>query len=168
MRLLLELVSELKQRYPSRIISVRIGTETAEAIDIAKALDQAGVDIISCSTGFGTGGAMDERTMPKAPDDFGFNIRIYGAYRIKKHVKCIVLGTGAIRQPHQAEAVLEKGYADIVGIARGFLCDPRFVEKIRTGEEIVECSNCPRCLWISDLRKCPGRARYLNSLHPDR
>ena len=160
MRLLLELVKELKERYPSRIISVRMGGDTAEAVDIAKALDEAGTDIISCSTGFGTGGAMDEKKMEKAPEGFGFNIRIYGASRIKKNVSCLVMGTGAIRQPHQAEAVLEKGYADLVGVGRAFLTDPRFVEKIKTGEEIIECFNCPRCLWISDLHKCPGRSRY--------
>ena len=163
-RLPLEIIRELSKRYPEKILSVRMGCEGDEAVSVAKVFVEAGADIINCSTGFGTGGYMPEETMQKAPDDFGFNIRIYGASRIKKEVDCIVMGTGSIRQPHQAEAVLEKGYCDLVGVARGHLVDPRFVDKIKTGEEIIECFNCKKCIWSTDLRKCPGRTKYINSL----
>jgi hypothetical protein len=52
-----------------------------------------------------------------------------------------VVTTGKIRSPRQAEAILQSGAADLIGMARTLLADPDWPKKVRLGREakIVHC-----------------------------
>jgi 2,4-dienoyl-CoA reductase-like NADH-dependent reductase (Old Yellow Enzyme family) len=58
-----------------------------------------------------------------------------------------VIAIGAITDPAEAEKILAEGKADAVSIVRGFIADPDWANKARSGhaEDIVPCIKCLRC-----------------------
>jgi thioredoxin reductase len=76
--------------------------------------------------------------------DFAGSIRAAVAGRVP------VVGCGRILTPSQAEDVLAKDYADMVGLCRPLLADERWVEKAREDLEsrIRVCISCNQC-WGS-------------------
>ena len=55
---------------------------------------------------------------------------------------------GAINDPVLAESLLRDGVSDFVSMARSFIADPDWVEKVRSGhaDDIRPCVRCLRCL----------------------
>lgn len=164
MRIVTDIIEGIRKRCGKNfLISVRMGYDEPDlctSIRIAQKLEQCGVDFLHISTGFGSSGFMDERTMEKAPGSFPMNIRIWGAEQIKKHVKCAVIAVGGIRKPEQAKWLLKNGHEDFVALGRALLCDPEWVNKMKEKEKIVLCRNCGKCLWNTDYHKCPGWREY--------
>lgn len=79
-----------------------------------------------------------------------------------------LIGYGRIKTPELAEEVLERGEADLVGMARALIADPQWVEKVRDGRaaEIRMCIGCNQgCLdriWRGQQLTCilnPGAGR---------
>jgi NADPH2 dehydrogenase len=64
---------------------------------------------------------------------------------IKKTVDVPVIAAGRISTPQLAEAILAKGYADFIGLARMLWVDPEWPKKAHAGKDqaIRKCS--PRC-----------------------
>ena len=93
------------------------GLTPDDAVAIAKALKDEGLDFICISSGGITG---DTRN----PTEPGYNVPI--AARVKKEVGMPTRTVGLILTPTQAEAVVAEGKADMVSIARGFLDDPHW------------------------------------------
>lgn len=64
------------------------------------------------------------------------------AVRDKYHKICVT--TGNIRDPKVAEAILEKEDADIIGMGRGLIADPEWVNKVDFGDvcDIRKCISC--------------------------
>jgi NADPH-dependent 2,4-dienoyl-CoA reductase/sulfur reductase-like enzyme len=58
-----------------------------------------------------------------------------------------IVTAGKIRTPELAEEILEKGRADIIGMARALLADPDWPTKAKEGraDEIVKCAACGYC-----------------------
>jgi 2,4-dienoyl-CoA reductase-like NADH-dependent reductase (Old Yellow Enzyme family) len=159
MRLPIEILGNIRKAERNKLISVRFGFDEPDiptSALLAQGFEKAGADILHISTGFGSSGYMPEAGMKKSPVNFPFNIRLWGAKKIKEYVKCPIIGVGGIRQVQQAEKILADRAVDLVGVGRGLLCDPNWANKIRTGEEIFFCRNCPRCLWSADRSRCPG------------
>jgi len=74
----------------------------------------------------------------------------YGTYisaGLKEVVDVPVFAAGRINAPAQAERILASGQADMVGIARGQICDPEFANKALLGlhEKIRQCIACNQC-----------------------
>ncbi|MFR6311731.1 NADH:flavin oxidoreductase [Anaerofustis stercorihominis] len=168
MKLPLEILKEIRKECGNDfIISVRMGFDEPtidEGIKIAKMFDTCGADIIHISTGFGSSGYMSESIMPKAPNDFPLNIRIWASSQIKPYLSCKVIAVGGIRNAEDANTVIFEGYGDFAAVGRGLLCDPEFVNKIKENKKIANCFNCNKCMWSSGMEKCPGRKKYLDSL----
>ncbi len=59
-------------------------------------------------------------------------------------IKTPIILDGGFTTPELAEEVLEKGYADFIGIGRPALADPSWIKKIREGrpEDIIPCIRC--------------------------
>ncbi|MCZ8131760.1 MAG: NADH:flavin oxidoreductase [Steroidobacteraceae bacterium] len=131
------------------------GTRPDEAAQIGVALARAGMDFLSLSRG----GKFDDALQPKvgqavypytgpsgyecmpsyfsdAAGPFGRNLaptrRVREAVRAAGHAVPVV-AAGGIHNFEQAEAVLERGEGDIVGIARQALADPDWFRKVRSG-----------------------------------
>lgn len=137
------------------------GNTLNQSRDIAKKLAELGYEYISVSAGgkFEDGlsengmtspysGYSGSRTMPKSSMPNGVNV--YLAADIKKHIlphTVPIITAGKIPTPEYAEAILQTGHADLIGLARPLLCDPEWPNKVRAGEydRIVYCKYCGLC-----------------------
>jgi len=128
----------------SKIIAVRIAQLGAAWISISAggkfedAVKKPGVPIYPYT------GYSGDRCMPPASYPDGANL--YLAEGIKAHLVASgyttpVVATGKIRTPELAEAVLQRGQADLVGMARAMLADPDWVVKVASGraDHLVRC-----------------------------
>ena len=70
--------------------------------------------------------------------------RSYMAKAVKERYGKPVVTTGNIRDPRVAERILEDGDADLIGIGRGLIADPNWVNKVQFGaeDEIRKCISC--------------------------
>jgi len=79
-----------------------------------------------------------------AEGPFGRNVPLAAAIRERVRARghqTPIVTAGGISSPWQAEAILERGDADVVAAARQSLADPDFFRKIRLGhgEEVRRC-----------------------------
>jgi len=93
-------------------------------------------------------GYSGSRTMPKSYMPDGVNV--YLARDLKKAIlpyNVPVLTAGKIPTAEFAEAILQAGEADLIGLARPLLCDPEWSNKVRDvrNDEIVNCIYCGQC-----------------------
>ncbi len=73
----------------------------------------------------------------------GVNVKY--AAEIKKHVEAPVAAIGGLSFPEYMEEIIATGKADVVECGRAFICDPDFVNKMRSGRE-NDIKHCFRCL----------------------
>jgi 2,4-dienoyl-CoA reductase-like NADH-dependent reductase (Old Yellow Enzyme family) len=125
-RLLREVVAAVRGAWPAPApLVVRVsatdwvegGWDIGECVDLARWLKQDGVDMIDCSSG---GNAAQAR-IPVGP---GYQVPF--AARIRREAGIATGAVGLITDARQAEAILERGEADLVFIARELLRDPYF------------------------------------------
>ncbi len=116
-------------------------------------LEEAGVDFINV-----TGGNREAIDMQIQPNLDPRGTLLPLARQIRPVVRIPIYAVGRIVDPFQAEAILEEGIADIIGMARGHLADPEFANKAREGryEEINQCIGCNMGCIDKDLRKWPA------------
>jgi 2,4-dienoyl-CoA reductase-like NADH-dependent reductase (Old Yellow Enzyme family) len=93
------------------------GLTPDDAVAIAKALKEEGLDFVCVSSG---GVAADIRN----PSEPGYNVPI--AARVKKEAGIPTRAVGLIVKPEHAEQVVTKGQADMVSMGRSFLDDPHW------------------------------------------
>ncbi len=70
--------------------------------------------------------------------------RSYMAKAVKEKYGKLCVTTGNIRNPKVADEILEKGDADIIGMGRGLIADPEWVNKVDFGDicDIRKCISC--------------------------
>lgn len=117
------------------------GLTMDEALDICRALEPL-LDYVNVTAGTSAsaGGAvhivppMAYRSAYLAPD----------AARFRKALGIPVFVAGRINQPHEAEAVLAEGAADVCGMTRALICDPDMPVKADRGrtDDIRACIAC--------------------------
>ena len=125
------------------------GNTVQDAIFIAKALEQAGMNILDISAGGrledGREGYSATRAVPYAFYEDACNV--YIAQRIKQFVSIPVITAGKIGTIALANQVLEEDRADLVAMGRQLFCDPFTLPKTLEGREneILHCQWCRRC-----------------------
>lgn len=145
-----EAVPELLLEYKLPIISDVIGTDQKrgkggvsieEGIKLAKLLEEAGVDMIHVGQANHTGNMGD--TIP------AMGIQPYGFFekyskQIKDAVNVPVSTVGRIVNPSYAQAMLDNGSCDMIGLGRPLLTDPDWANKAQAGKEenIRQCIAC--------------------------
>ncbi len=151
MRFGLEVVKRVRQEVGSDMaVIVRVAGNdfvpdshtNLEARVFAAAVEKAEADCINVT------GGWHESRVPQITMDLPQAGYVYLARGIKENVGIPVIGCNRINDPFIAEEVLREGVADLVGVARGMLADPEFVNKARDGraEEIRRCVACnQRC-----------------------
>ena len=114
------------------------GSDWAEVVQLAKAIQSAGATIIN--TGIGWHEARIPTIATMVPR--GAFVSVTG--RLKKEVSIPVITSNRINTPQKLEDVLEAGSADLVSMARPLLADPEFVAKSRDGLDslINTCIGC--------------------------
>jgi 2,4-dienoyl-CoA reductase-like NADH-dependent reductase (Old Yellow Enzyme family) len=125
-RALREVVAAVRAEWPApRPLFVRVsatdwadgGWDIDECVELARWLHADGVDLIDCSSG----GAVPHARVPVAP---GYQVPF--AARIRREAGIATGAVGLLTEPTQVEAILARGEADLVLLAREMLRDPYF------------------------------------------
>jgi len=114
------------------------GSSWEEVVQLARAVEQAGATIINSGIGWHEARVPTIATMvPRAA--FTWVTR-----RLKGEVALPLVTSNRINDPGVADAVLARGDADMVSMARPLLADPDFVRKAAQGraDEINTCIAC--------------------------
>jgi 2,4-dienoyl-CoA reductase-like NADH-dependent reductase (Old Yellow Enzyme family) len=128
-RLLRSVVAAVREAWPRpRPLFVRVsatdwspgGWDIDECIELARWLKQDDVDLIDCSSG----GAVPHAKVPVAP---GYQVPF--AARIRREAGIATGAVGLITEAPQANAIVERGDADLVLLAREALRDPYFARR---------------------------------------
>ena len=93
------------------------GFDPDEAVVVARALKDAGVAYICCSSG---GNDPAQKLTPMS------SYQVPLAERIRRDAGVPTRAVGMIDDPHVAEAIVAGGKADVVAFARAILADPRW------------------------------------------
>jgi anthraniloyl-CoA monooxygenase len=125
MRFPLEVFRAVRAAWPSqKPISVRIsasdwvdegGVTPAEAVNVARALQQAGVDICDVSAG---------QTSTRAKPVYGRMFQTPFSDRVRNETGMATMAVGNIYEADHVNAILMAGRADLVCLARPHLTDP--------------------------------------------
>lgn len=148
MRFPLEVLAEVRCKVGDELpIMMRIsgdeqvegGLRLLETIEIARLLEQAGLDALNVSQG--NHGAMSYET-PNMYMEEQTHVEVAAAIKLNLHIPVLV--AGRITTPDIAESILEAGKADLIGLGRVLLADPQFVRKTMEGrrDEIIRCMSC--------------------------
>jgi 2,4-dienoyl-CoA reductase (NADPH2) len=127
------------------------GGLTAEEIAAeARAVEAAGADIINQGIGW------HEARVPTIAQKVPRAAWTFAARRLKEAVKIPVIASNRINTPDVAEAIVARGDADLVSMARPMLADAEFANKAREGraDEINVCIACNQaCLDLIFSRR---------------
>ncbi len=123
-RLAREIVAAVRDVWPEDLpLFVRIsatdwiddGWDLEQSVELGRALEHLGVDVVDCSSG----GIVPAARIPVAP---GFQVPF--AREIRKQSNIATAAVGVITEPRQAEEILAGEAADLVLLARQFLREP--------------------------------------------
>jgi 2,4-dienoyl-CoA reductase-like NADH-dependent reductase (Old Yellow Enzyme family) len=127
MRFPLEVFDAVRAAWPQeKPVGVRVsatdwlpdgGWDLAQTIELCRALAARGCAYIDVSSG---GNSLDAK-IPVGPC-----YQVPLAAEIRKAVAIPVMAVGMITEPEEAEAIVARGDADLVALARAFLDDPRW------------------------------------------
>ena len=125
-RLLLTIAERVRAVVPASIaLGVRLtatdwadgGVDTADAVVAARQLKALGYDYVCATGGF---------VVPPLGIPFGPGYQVHLAERVRGEAGIATRAVGGITDPHQAEAIIADGKADLVALATAFLADPRW------------------------------------------
>ena len=120
------------------------GREIEEGIEMAKMLEEAGVDALHVDVGCYEAWYKAINTVYQPP-----MVQLPVAHEIKKHVNIPVLSQGKMNNPSDAEQALLQNKADMIGLGHMAIADPYWVEKVKKHEtyDITPCIGCNECLY---------------------
>lgn len=153
-RYALEVLQAIKEAAPGMMIEYKLpiitvnpdgslrgkgGLLVDEAVEFAKMLDAAGIDMIQVAQANHTGNMGD--TIPPM-GAVPYNWTLDACEKVKAVVTCPVATVGRVVSVEAGLKILEDGSADIIGYGRSLLTDPDIANKVEKGECIRECLNC--------------------------
>lgn len=123
------------------------GLDEKECIRIARYLESLGIACLNVSCGtYESGATIIE------PSCFAEGWKKHLAKNIKANVRIPVIAVNTIKHPAFAEALLEEGVSDFVGVARGQLADAEWANKAKCGEDVLirKCIGCMNCFLVAN------------------
>ncbi|AWN47704.1 NADH:flavin oxidoreductase / NADH oxidase [Methylobacterium terrae] len=129
MRFPLAVARALREAWPSaKPLFVRVsavdglegGLTLEDTLAFAGELRALGVDVLDCSSG----GLAGSATAARIRRDYGFQVGF--AEAVKRETGLSAMAVGLIVDPHQAEAIVAEGRADLVAVGREALADPNW------------------------------------------
>jgi 2,4-dienoyl-CoA reductase (NADPH2) len=147
MRFALEIVRRTRARVGANFIIifrlsmldlVEGGSSKDEVVQLAQALEAAGVTILN------TGIGWHEARIPTIATKVPRAAFAWVTQQLKGKVGIPLVATNRINTPEVAEQILADGLCDMVSLARPFLADPLFVQKAAQGkaDQINTCIGC--------------------------
>lgn len=153
LRLAREIIEGVKAACPEMpILAYRMGAnepDLAAGIEIARALEDYGVNLLHVSAGLG------EDQAHLVPADFQGSWIAYMGTAVKAQVGVPVILVNGVRTPAEAAYFTDRGLIDLVALGRAHLVDPAWTNKAQAGVEPVSCLNCKPCRWFKDGSECP-------------
>ena len=142
----LELVKAVRAVLPTQLLLFRIslidlvdgGCSWDEVIELALALQQAGINLLNSGAGWHESRVPTVASLvPRAPF-------AQLTWRLKQVLTIPVIASNRIAMPETAEALLADGQADLVALARPLLADPDWAVKSLSArsDEINTCIAC--------------------------
>ena len=170
MRLALEVAEAVRSHWPAgRPLAFRIscvdrdpgGWGLDDAVTLARRLASLGVDLIDCSSS----GTNDPSDRGRAPA-LGFQVPY--AARLRADARVPTMAVGLIVAPHQADAIIRSGSADLVAVGREALFNPHWpLHAARALGADAGWRNWPACYgWWLDARERTGMADGVGQLDP--
>jgi 2,4-dienoyl-CoA reductase-like NADH-dependent reductase (Old Yellow Enzyme family) len=168
MRFPLEIVRAVREAWPENLpLFVRIsavdgadgGWEMEDSVAYARECQKLGVDVMDCSSGGIGGSATGSKRVPR-----GYGFQIPYAAQIRRELGMKSMAVGLIIGPHQAEAALAEGEADLIAVGREGMNNPnwplhaRAVLEPGTTEEVFGCWPPQHGWWMEK------RGAVLNAL----
>jgi 2,4-dienoyl-CoA reductase (NADPH2) len=162
-RLPVEIVRQIRARAGENFIiifrlsmldMIEAGSTFDEVVTLGKAVESAGASLIN------TGIGWHEARIPTIATKVPRAAFTWTTAKVRAELSIPVITSNRINTPDIAEAVLKKGDADMVSMARPFLADPEFVIKSKLGraDEINTCIACNQaCLdhvFVGKLTSC--------------
>ena len=186
MRFLLEIYKAVRAATTDDfIISVKLnsadfqrgGISEADVIEVFKAIDSAGIDMIEISGGSyeapAMAGAKEEKRKASTIAREAYFLDF--ADNIRKEVKCALMVTGGFRTVQGMNTALDSGACDFIGIARPFAVevdladrllagqDVRYgVDKIKTGIPMIDKMAIMEIIWYAAQFKSIGEGKQPN------
>ncbi len=148
MRLLIEVLEALRT-LPLGILGIRFGApawnagpEASDAATIIRGIEPY-VDYISV-----TGGTQATKHLNMADFYSRPAYMLELAQQVKRMTSRPVIAAGRLNDPTLAASVIENGSIDLVGLARGLICDPDWAGKVKRQAltEIRPCIACNTCV----------------------
>lgn len=149
-KIIVDIIKGIRAACGNYPISVRMngddfvegGIDLDYAVQAAKILEAAGADALNVSC------AVYE-SVPNMiePNYYEEGWRKNLAKTVKANVSIPVIAVNTIKFPATAEQMLEEGVSDFVGVSRGQMADPEWVNKTKAGREdlIRKCMGCMEC-----------------------
>lgn len=124
------------------------GMTIDRCVEACRQLERMGVDLISVSAG----GTLTDVTGMSADGHREEGWKVEYAQAVKEAVSIPVMATGSLRHPDYVEQILAEGKCDMIGMGRGLLADPSWVEKLSQGreDELRYCISCMNCFTPTD------------------
>ncbi|WP_067823134.1 NADH:flavin oxidoreductase/NADH oxidase family protein [Nocardia inohanensis] len=139
-RLLLEVVAEVRKAIgPGAILSVKLnsadfqrrGLEENESLEVALALEQAGIDLLEVSGGNYEAPAMTGVVQDGTREREAYFLRYAEELRARSAIPLML--TGGIRTLDFMNEVLAQGSVDVIGLGRPFAVQPDIAAALLTG-----------------------------------
>ncbi|MGZ7443445.1 SDR family oxidoreductase [Paenibacillus sp. TH7-28] len=116
----------------------KLGLTAPEKYELLRILEDIGVDMIELSTGPDARNSLNSAERAE---------RIRELKALKASVSIPVVFTGGLRSGEEISEYLKEGAADLIGLARPFICEPDFLERLQRDKDYVSfCRNCNMCL----------------------
>ncbi len=114
------------------------GSTHEEVLELARALEKAGTDILNSGIGW------HEARVPTIVTSVPRAAFIEATRQVKQVVSIPVIASNRINTPEVAEQIIADGFADMVSMARPMLADPHFVNKAAANQAdaINTCIAC--------------------------
>ncbi|MFI6040181.1 NADH:flavin oxidoreductase/NADH oxidase family protein [Nocardia sp. NPDC051321] len=140
-RLLLEVVADVRQAIgPNAVLSVKLnsadfqrrGLEEGESLDVALALEHAGIDLLEISGGNYEAPAMTGVVADNTREREAYFLRY--AQQLRARSGMALMLTGGIRTLDFMNEVLAQGAVDVIGLGRPFAVRPDIAAELLSGE----------------------------------
>ena len=129
------------------------GITLHESLVFATELVKAGVDVLDVDP-------AESIPYMTPGSDCLMGVFAHLAEMVKHKVDVPVITAGRINTPDVAEAILQRGQADLVALGRQLIADPFWPQKVKEGrvEDIVPCLSCNMCTAATPRYCCTVNA----------
>ncbi|MFC1651229.1 FAD-dependent oxidoreductase [Candidatus Latescibacterota bacterium] len=160
-----DIITGIKNEYPDLTVGFKLsvheeipgGVDISLGAEIAKHIGKLGVHYLHAASTASTIEVMSK--YPSVPPMYiPRNTLMPLAEAVKKACPdTVVIGTGSITVPKEADEFIASGKCDMVALGRTILADPHWANHAKAGKRVTPCIRCNVCyhqLWLGEPLTC--------------